>query len=128
MHYIVLDPSSTMPLSIEDLVNRNDNYLATHIPLRTFQENAAAGVGPPRIAIISCADPRVTPEKFFNLGPMDAIIFRNIAGHPQSCWKDLATLDVFLQEGFKTSGFEQIIVVHHTGIHILPLPDTVSGY
>jgi carbonic anhydrase len=104
--------------SLEELVSRNDKSLATHTPLGTFQENVAAGIGPPRVAIISCADPRVTPEKYFNLGPMDALIFRTIAGHPQSCWKDLVTIDTFLQESFKTSGFEQVILVHHTGMTV----------
>lgn len=101
-------------LSIEELLSRNDKSLATHNPLKTLQEHGAAGDTPPRIAIISCADPRVTPEKYFNLGPLDAVIFRNIAGHPQSCWKDIATLDTFMHENF-AGGFEHIIVVHHTG-------------
>lgn len=104
--------------SIEELISRNDKSLATHTPLKTFQEIGAAGIGPSRVAIISCADPRVTPEKYFNLGPMDAIVFRNVAGHPQSCWNDIATLDTFLQEAFKTGGFEQLIVVHHTGMGV----------
>jgi carbonic anhydrase len=102
--------------SIEELVSRNDKSLATHIPLSTFEESNAAGIGLPKVAIISCADPRVTPEKYFNLGPMDAIVFRNIAGHPQSCWKDIATLDAFLQKASNDSGFEKLIIVHHTGL------------
>jgi carbonic anhydrase len=108
--------------TVVELVSRNGQVSLTHQPLPTFKENGEAGMGPPRIAIISCADPRVTPEKYFNLGPMDAVVFRNVAGHPQSCWKDIAALDTFQIEFFKNSGFEQLIVVHHTGlIHTLLL-------
>ena len=106
-----------MAPTVAELVNRNDQASSLHQPLLTFQENAEVGIGPPRIAIISCADPRVTPEKYFNLGPMEAVVLRNVGGHPQSCWKDIAALDTFEIEFFKNSGFEQIIVVHHTGTH-----------
>ncbi|KAJ5595201.1 uncharacterized protein N7459_001409 [Penicillium hispanicum] len=108
-----------MPPTVVELVARNDKSLATHTPSLTFKENGEAGIGPPRVAIISCADPRVTPEKYFDLGPMEAVIFRNIAGHPQSCWKDIVALDTFNIEFFKNSGFEQLIVVHHTGMPFL---------
>ncbi|OKL58115.1 hypothetical protein UA08_06702 [Talaromyces atroroseus] len=103
-----------MPPTVAELVGRNNKTLTTHIPALSFKENAEAGIGPPRVVIISCVDPRVTPEKYFRLNPMEALVFRNIAGHPQSCWKDIATLDTFLIEFFKNSGLEQLIVVHHT--------------
>ena len=109
--------------TVAELVSRNDRVLSTHQPLPTFKENAEAGIGPPRVAIISCADPRVTPEKFFDLGVMDSVVLRNVGGHPQSCWKDIAALDTFQIEFFKNSGFEQLIVVHHMGIrHTILLP------
>ena len=109
--------------TVTELVSRNDRISSTHEPLPTFKENAEAGVGPPRVAIISCADPRVTPETYCNLGVMEAVILRNVGGHPQSCWKDIVALDAFQIEFFKNSGFEQLIVVHHTG-----MPHSLSMY
>ena len=105
--------------TINDLLSRNTQTSQTHRPLPTFAENRAAGEAPPRLALISCCDPRVVPEDFFGLSPKDAVVFRTIAGHPQACWKDLIALDTFMAEGFGTKGFEEVAVIHHTGIPIL---------
>ncbi|EED17478.1 conserved hypothetical protein [Talaromyces stipitatus ATCC 10500] len=101
-------------LTTNDLLARNYEASQNHKPLPTFAESRSAGQGPPRIALISCCDPRVVPEEYFGLTPRDAIVFRTVAGHPQGCWKDLVALDTFIFEGFGVNGFEEVIIVHHT--------------
>jgi hypothetical protein len=67
--------SFTMPPIVAELVGRKDRFLATHTLASTFKKNAEASIGPPRVLIISCVDPRVSPEKYFGLGPMEALFF-----------------------------------------------------
>lgn len=105
-----------MATTLEQLLQRNEAGLSTHETLATFQENKKAGGSAPRVAIVSCADPRIHPEKFFHLNPTDAIVLRNGGGHPQANWKDIITLDTFSREVFKNGGFEQLVIVHHTGM------------
>ena len=95
------------PLSLNDLIERNKKYAASHQPLPTFPEIAELKIEPPQIIIVSCADPRVIPENFFQLCPGECIIMRNVAGHPQHCLNDIVALDAFLD-------ITDIVVVHHT--------------
>ena len=104
-----------MTLTVEELVSRNDSYAAFHQPLPTFKELDEAGAEITKLAIVSCCDPRIIPEKYFDLAPGEAIVWRNIAGHPQACYQDIAALDTFL------GGFKQLIIVHHTGMSRNPI-------
>jgi carbonic anhydrase len=90
------------PLTVTELVGRNEKHVATHSPLPTFPEMET-----PKIMIVSCADPRVFPEQIFGLKHGDAIVIRVIAGHPQNAMNDILALDAFIK-------FSDIIVVHHT--------------
>jgi carbonic anhydrase len=90
------------PITVTELVGRNEKHVATHSPLPAFSEMEA-----PKVMIVSCADPRVFPEQIFGLNPGDAVVIRVIAGHPQNAMNDILALDAFLK-------FSDIIVVHHT--------------
>jgi carbonic anhydrase len=94
-------------LTVTELVKRNEKHVAAHTPLPTFPEMKALKLDPPKIIIVSCADPRVIPEQIFGLNPGEAVIIRVIAGHPQNAINDILALDAFLN-------FSDIIVVHHT--------------
>jgi carbonic anhydrase len=94
-------------ISVADLVRRNEKHVATHSPLPTFPEMESLKLNPPKIIIISCADPRVFPEQIFRLNHGDAVVIRVIAGHPQNAMNDILALDAFLK-------FTDIVVVHHT--------------
>jgi hypothetical protein len=56
-----------MVLTVQDLLNRHEAGLKNFQPIPTFAEIQAQGADMPRIAIISCADPRCTPEHIFGL-------------------------------------------------------------
>ena len=88
------------PPSIDTLLARNANYNITFPKLSALPSL-------PAVLIISCADPRVIPEKFLNLDYGEAIVFRCIAGHPQTGFKDLLALD-------QLAKFKEVMVVHHT--------------
>jgi carbonic anhydrase len=91
------------PPTVAELVQRNEKHVATHQPLPTFPEMT----DPPKIMIVSCADPRVVPEQIFGLNLGEAVVIRVIAGHPQNAMNDILALDAFAK-------FSDIVVVHHT--------------
>jgi carbonic anhydrase len=95
------------PITVTELVQRNEKHVASHSPLPTFPEMESLKLDPPKIMIVSCADPRVSPEQIFGLNPGDAVVIRVIAGHPQNAMNDILALDAFLN-------LSDIIVVHHT--------------
>jgi carbonic anhydrase len=95
------------PVTVTELVARNEKHVATHTPLPTIPEIATLGLDPVKIIIVSCADPRVIPEQIFGLNPGEALVIRVIAGHPQNAINDILALDAFLK-------LSDIIVVHHT--------------
>jgi carbonic anhydrase len=95
------------PLTVAELVQRNEKHVATHSPLPTLPEMKSLGLDPPNIVIVSCADPRVFPEQIFGLNHGEAVVFRVIAGHPHNVINDILALDAFIK-------FSDIIVVHHT--------------
>jgi carbonic anhydrase len=95
------------PVTVTELVARNEKHVATHTPLPTLPEIATLKLDPPKIMIVSCADPRVIPEQIFGLNPGEALVIRVIAGHPQNAINDILALDAFLK-------LSDIIVVHHT--------------
>ena len=95
------------PVTVADLVQRNEKHVATFSPLPTFPEVETLKLDPPKLLIVSCADPRVIPERFFGLNYLEAVVVRVTAGHPQHAIKEVLGLDALLK-------FTDIIVVHHT--------------
>ncbi|TEY40780.1 hypothetical protein BOTCAL_0421g00060 [Botryotinia calthae] len=57
--------------------------------------------------LISCADPRITPEKFFGLEFAEAAIIRNAGGRTHPALSSLPALESLGNTG-------TIIVIHHT--------------
>lgn len=95
------------PVTVTELVARNEKHVATHTPMPTFPEMKTLKLDPVKVVIVSCADPRVFPEQIFGLNPGEALVIRVIAGHPQNAMNDILALDAFLK-------LSDIIVVHHT--------------
>ncbi|MCJ1331927.1 hypothetical protein MMC10_008619 [Thelotrema lepadinum] len=62
---------------------------------------------PPAVVIVSCADPRVVPEKYFNFGVGEYLVIRNAGGRTQDAIRSLAVLDQALK-------IYAVLVVHHT--------------
>ena len=71
----------------------------------------ASKVTPPHIVVVSCLDPRASPERFlqFEPGSREAAILRNLGGRAAECVNDIVALDTLV-------GLEEIMIVHHTGM------------
>ena len=97
------------PTTIKDLVERNKLLAYSFKPKPYLSELQSAGLPPPKILIITCADPRCVPEQFLGLKGIEAVVFRNVCGHIVPNLHLFLALDIELH-------FEEIMVVHHTGM------------
>jgi carbonic anhydrase len=100
------------PTTVATLLSRNKDYSAHHHdPPPTFTDMRASKVAPPRVVIVSCLDPRASPERFLQLEPgsREAAIVRNLGGRAAECVNDIVALDTLV-------GLEEVMVVHHTGM------------
>jgi carbonic anhydrase len=91
--------------SIELLLQRNQRLSAWHRPQKYFAETNTPNK--PKVAIISCLDPRSAPDEMFGLQHAEALSFRNVGGQVAPLLDELVWLDALL-------GFEHVLVVHHT--------------
>jgi len=76
------------------------------------------------IPIVTCADPRLAPEKFLDLGPgtschsspshhilylkVGPIFIRNVCGHVTPALNDIVALDRLVT-------IDNLLIIHHTG-------------
>ncbi|KAH7137355.1 carbonic anhydrase [Dactylonectria estremocensis] len=95
--------------TIESLLQRNK--ATEHVPLPYISELSTLGAPPIRTLIVpvlvTCADPRVCPEKWFNLNPGEVIIHRNVGGNVQHAFRDISVLDALFT-------IDEIAIIHHT--------------
>ncbi|KAF7944665.1 uncharacterized protein EAE97_005298 [Botrytis byssoidea] len=95
---------------IASIINRNLHYSKViHIqpPLLSFGIEKNKSLGRRGTVIVSCADPRITPEKFLGLEFAEAAIIRNAGGRARPALASLLALDSLGNTG-------TIIVIHHT--------------
>lgn len=80
---------------------------AADFPFGHLQRPPALGV-----AILTCIDARIDPDKIFGLAPGDANIVRNAGGHAGEAIRSLAISQELL-------GTREIVLLHHTdcGLH-----------
>ena len=80
---------------------------AADFPFGHLQRPPALGV-----AILTCIDARIDPDKIFGLAPGDANIIRNAGSHAGEAIRSLAVSQELL-------GTREIVVLHHTdcGLH-----------
>ncbi|MCJ1385660.1 hypothetical protein MMC17_008783 [Xylographa soralifera] len=94
-------------LSVAQLLERNKGAAAKYQLMPTFPEMAKLGIPPPNILIITCVDPRCTPEFFLNLQPGDGVIvMRNACGHVTPVLNDILAIDTLLN-------FTEVMIIHH---------------
>jgi len=103
---------SSMPNPrVLELLERNKNVGPTlHMspPKLVDVRKKLRGSGSPGgVVILSCSDPRVVPEKYFDLKKGDAAIVRNAGGRASDAVRSILTLDAI-------AGLQAILVVHHT--------------
>lgn len=97
----------TSKMTFSALLERNRALIPNHKPLITVAEMVSGVSTPPKIIIITCADPRCTPEHFLNLTGTEAIVIRNVAGHVAPAIKDIVVLDGLLPR-------DEVCIIHHT--------------
>jgi carbonic anhydrase len=94
------------PLSTNVLLARHKAYLPSHSPFPTIAE-----LGPlskiPHILVVTCADPRCTPESFLGINPGEILVIRNAGGNPQMALPNILALDALVD-------IHEIMVVKHT--------------
>jgi len=81
-----------------------------------FSEFGSFGLELPHTLILTCVDPRISPEKFLDLGAVGPLIFRNVCGHVAPALLDIVSLDSLLK-------FEEILIIHHTDCGSLMIKD-----
>ncbi|KAH8811226.1 carbonic anhydrase [Xylogone sp. PMI_703] len=95
--------------TIAQLVQRSKESAKTHIPASLSAERSAKGIKMSGTLLITCIDPRCTPEHIFKLKPQEVIVHRNGGGHARRALSDICALDVLL-----LGGLDEIAVIHHT--------------
>ncbi|TGO15071.1 hypothetical protein BTUL_0044g00100 [Botrytis tulipae] len=95
---------------IASIIERNLHYSkTTHVrpPLLSVGIEKNKSLGRRGTVIVSCADPRITPEKFLGLEFAEAAVIRNAGGRARPALTSLLALDSLGNTG-------TIIVIHHT--------------
>jgi len=101
---------------VSELLKQNRAAVENYQPAPFFSELQALGAPLPATMIITCVDPRISPEKFLDLGPVGPIIVRNVCGHVAPALSDIVALDSLL-------GLTDIIIIHHTDCGALMMKD-----
>ncbi|TBU43129.1 carbonic anhydrase [Dichomitus squalens] len=96
--------------ALTDLLARNKAATASYQPMPYLSEMTTLNLSPITTVIVTCVDPRVSPDQFFGLKLGDAIVIRNTGGRVESALKEIAVLDSLL--GHDT--LKQLLIVHHT--------------
>ncbi|KAI9645621.1 hypothetical protein NHQ30_006363 [Ciborinia camelliae] len=102
--------SSQSTEKITSIIGRNLNYSRTmHVqpPLLSAVIEKNKSLGRRSTIIISCSDPRITPERFLGLEFGEAAIVRIAGGRTRPALPSLLALDSLGNTG-------TIIVIHHT--------------
>ncbi|KAI9701352.1 MAG: hypothetical protein M1820_006574 [Bogoriella megaspora] len=93
--------------TVAELLERNKAYAPNHVALPYISEAMAAGQVLATTAIITCADPRCTPEAFLDLKGPGAIVLRSAGGRVKPVLNSLLYIDGLLQ-------LSELMVIHHT--------------
>ncbi|OCK74953.1 carbonic anhydrase [Lepidopterella palustris CBS 459.81] len=103
---------------VSSLLERNRNFNVALAPpyAADISRKLHSPGGPRGTVIISCSDPRVIPEQYFNLGRGEAAVIRNAGGRASDAIRSLAALDAIANIG-------TVIIVHHTDCGMTHMPD-----
>ncbi|KAL9105548.1 MAG: hypothetical protein Q9227_009292 [Pyrenula ochraceoflavens] len=94
-------------ITIDELVARAKQHQSQYQPMPLIEELQASGQGKKPVMIITCMDPRIFPDHLFGLKFGEALVVRNIAGHPRPQLNDILAIDIGL-------GVAEIMIIHHT--------------
>lgn len=96
----------TLPTT-QDLLSRNAEYSRTHEPIPLFEEVYGSGNRLPTVAVVTCADPRCIPEKFFDVDLMKIIVIRNAGSNVEEALRSIIPIDDVVK-------LDEIMVIDHT--------------
>jgi len=109
--------STTVQPTVAQLLERNRALAKDHKPLWLIPEIRSLGLKLSSTLVITCADPRCVPERFFGLNTRDGVVvIRNAGGHVKSELTSILALDHLLT-------LKDILVIHHTDCGTLYFTD-----
>ncbi|KAN0089106.1 Carbonic anhydrase [Hyaloscypha variabilis] len=94
-------------VTVDDLLARNKTFALKPPSMPSVADMTEKTLDPAHIVVVSCADPRATPEDYFQLKAGEVIVLRNIGGRTVPALENILVLDSFVH-------VSDIIVVHHT--------------
>ena len=99
-------PASSSPLTVDALLQRNEAIAtsSTHQPLPYISELKTQ----PRILLVTCADPRLFPERFLGLAPGEVLFYRTTGGRIGPLLRVIAGMTAF-------APIAEVMIVQHTG-------------
>ncbi|KAF2812087.1 carbonic anhydrase [Mytilinidion resinicola] len=103
---------------IASLLERNKGFNVALAPpfVADISKRLHTPGGPGGTVIISCSDPRVIPEQYFDFGRGVAAVIRNAGGRTSDALRSLAALDAL-------GNTDTVIIVHHTDCGMTHMPD-----
>lgn len=104
--------TETLPTTSEsyDYAGANKHYAENIFPVR----NPVAG-SRSRCVVVTCSDPRCSPEHFFKLKEQEATVIRNEGGRTAdpAVIRTVVLLSALM--GSAGQAINEVLVVHHTG-------------
>ena len=100
-------------VTVKELIERNKELAKTHTPKPNYGDFPKLGLSLPKVLIITCVDPRCTPEHFLGLQAADAAVIRNVCGHVAPAIDNILALDALMT-------FNELMIIHHSGKNPVP--------
>lgn len=94
-------------VTVDQLLARHKKFALNPPSMPSVADMIAKNLDPAHIVVVSCADPRATPEDYFQLKAGEVIVLRNVGGRTVPALENILVLDSFVK-------VSDIIVVHHT--------------
>lgn len=91
----------------KDLVERNEKQKHEHKSISTLKDHFTSGNEGPRVAIITCADPRCIPEQFLHLDTFEAVVLRTAGSNVEAAIPSILAIDSVVP-------LQEIMVINHT--------------
>lgn len=114
---IIFDQATTTSApNVQEFISRHAEYQHHHDPISTFDEWFTAGGEGPKVAVVTCADPRCIPERFLNLNMWEAVVLRNAGSNVKAALPSLIAIDSVV-------GLQEIMIINHTDCGALGFRD-----
>ncbi|MCJ1284522.1 hypothetical protein MMC26_003855 [Xylographa opegraphella] len=93
-------------VTVPELLARHEKYVDTYTPAWKFAELNDQSTTP-HVLIITCLDPRIEPERMFDLHKGEASVIRNVAGRPEPALTDIIAITTL-------APITDIMLLHHS--------------